>query len=84
VWSAGLFQRREAYSLAIVLAEALGIDECVRRVKIYGTDVDEEALREARTGLYPAKSLEALPENCGAVLRGERAQFVLRSTCAAG
>ena len=60
VWSAGCASGEEAYSLAIAFAEALGIDECAKRVKIYGTDVDEEALRDARAGLYPAKALEAL------------------------
>ncbi|HEY4458037.1 MAG TPA: CheR family methyltransferase [Pseudonocardiaceae bacterium] len=63
LWSAGCSTGEEAYSLAIVLAEALGIDECIRRVKIYATDVDEEALHEARTGTYPAKSLESLSED---------------------
>ncbi|RSM79269.1 chemotaxis protein CheR [Amycolatopsis sp. WAC 01375] len=61
IWSAGCSSGEEAYSLAIIFAEELGIEESTRRVKIYGTDVDEEALREARTGLYPAKSLEHLP-----------------------
>jgi len=80
VWSAGCSSGEEAYSLAIVLAEALGIDECVRRVKIYGTDVDEEALREARTGLYPAKSVEVLPEELRSrYFEANGAQFVLRS-----
>ncbi|MDC0768435.1 CheR family methyltransferase [Streptomyces sp. HD] len=60
VWSAGCSSGEEPYSLAIMFAEALGLDECLRRVKIYATDVDEEALREARSGLYPAKSLEPL------------------------
>jgi two-component system CheB/CheR fusion protein len=80
VWSAGCSSGEEAYSLAIVLAEALGIEECVRRVKIYGTDVDDEALREARTGLYPAKSLEAVPEELRRkYFEVNGAQFVLRS-----
>ena len=61
VWSAGCASGEEAYSLAIAFAEALGIDECAKRVKIYGTDVDDEALHEARAGLYPAKALEVLP-----------------------
>ncbi|EPH42776.1 hypothetical protein STRAU_4164 [Streptomyces aurantiacus JA 4570] len=61
VWSAGCSSGEEAYSLAIMFAEALGIEECLSRVKIYGTDVDEEALREARSALYSAKALEALP-----------------------
>jgi two-component system CheB/CheR fusion protein len=61
VWSAGCASGEEAYSLAIAFAEALGIDECAKRVKIYGTDVDEDALRDARVGIYPAKTLESLP-----------------------
>ncbi|ATL29215.1 CheR family methyltransferase [Streptomyces formicae] len=60
VWSAGCSSGEEPYSLAIMFAEALGIHECLKRVKIYATDVDEEALREARSGLYPAKALEPL------------------------
>ncbi|MBB4906854.1 CheR family methyltransferase [Actinophytocola algeriensis] len=62
VWSAGCSSGEEAYSLAIVLAEAIGIDEFVRRVKIYSTDVDDDALRKARAGAYEAKAVEALPE----------------------
>src|SRR5580658_6619762 len=61
VWSAGCAGGEEAYSLAIAFADALGIEECAKRVKIYGTDVDPEALRDARAGLYPAKALEAFP-----------------------
>jgi len=61
VWSAGCASGQEAYSLAIVFAEALGIEECAKRVKIYGTDVAEEALGDARAGLYPARALEPLP-----------------------
>ena len=61
VWSAGCSSGEEAYSLAIMFAELLGVDECISRVKIYATDVDEEALREARSGLYPSKELESLP-----------------------
>jgi two-component system CheB/CheR fusion protein len=60
VWSAGCSTGEEAYTLAMVLTEALGVDQFVQRVKIYSTDVDEEALRHARTGIYPAKALEEL------------------------
>ncbi|WP_069165228.1 CheR family methyltransferase [Nocardia altamirensis] len=60
IWSAGCSSGEEAYSLAIAFAEVLGIDDCVKRVKLYGTDVDEEALREARSGLYSAKALSPL------------------------
>jgi len=61
VWSAGCASGEEAYSLAMAFSEALGTEECAKRVKIYGTDVDHEALHDARIGLYPATALEALP-----------------------
>jgi two-component system CheB/CheR fusion protein len=61
VWSAGSSSGEEAYTLAMVLAEALGIEQFTRRVKIYSTDVDEDALRQARTGSYPAKAVDAVP-----------------------
>ncbi|WP_353942168.1 CheR family methyltransferase [Streptomyces sp. HUAS MG91] len=60
VWSAGCSSGEEAYSLAIMFAETLGLDEALQRVKIYGTDIDDEALRDARSGLYPARTLEPL------------------------
>jgi two-component system, chemotaxis family, CheB/CheR fusion protein len=62
IWSAGCSSGEEAYSLVMVLAELLGVAECMERVKVYGTDVDEEALREARAGLYPAKALEPVSQ----------------------
>ena len=48
MWSAGCASGEEAYTLAIVLAEALGDDAFRERVKIYATDVDEDALADAR------------------------------------
>ncbi|KND26262.1 CheR family methyltransferase [Streptomyces acidiscabies] len=79
VWSAGCSSGEEAYSMAMMFSEALGIEECLRRVKIYATDVDEEALREARSGLYTAKSLEALsPEVRDKYFEQNGAQFSFR------
>ncbi|MER6968812.1 protein-glutamate O-methyltransferase CheR, partial [Streptomyces halstedii] len=80
VWSAGCSSGEEAYSLAIMFAETLGLDEALHRVKIYGTDVDEEALREARAGLYPAKVLEPLaPELRDKYFEANGARFSFRS-----
>ncbi|GAB0102443.1 PAS domain S-box protein [Nocardia sp. JMUB6875] len=80
IWSAGCSSGEEAYSLAIAFAEVLGIDDCVKRVKIYGTDVDEEALREARSGLYSAKALEPLsPELRGRYFEPNGDKFLFRS-----
>jgi two-component system, chemotaxis family, CheB/CheR fusion protein len=57
VWSAGCASGEEAYTLAIVFAEVLGIDEFRRRVKIYGTDVDADALATARAATYDERAL---------------------------
>jgi two-component system, chemotaxis family, CheB/CheR fusion protein len=61
-WSAGCASGEEAYSLAMVLAEALGVDDFRDRVKIYATDVDEDALAQARQASYTADDLDAVPE----------------------
>ena len=62
VWSAGCASGEEAYSLAILFAEALGHEAYRERVKIYATDVDEEALATARQAAYSAKDLEAIED----------------------
>ena len=62
VWSAGCASGEEAYTVAIVLLEALGEEEFKQRVKIYATDVDDEALGEARAAIYPARSFEEVPD----------------------
>ena len=58
VWSAGCASGEEAYSVAIVLAEALGAGQFLERVKVYASDVDEEALNQARQATYSEKDLE--------------------------
>jgi two-component system, chemotaxis family, CheB/CheR fusion protein len=58
VWSAGCASGEEAYTLAIVLAEALGFESFRQRVKIYATDVDEEALGQARQASYSTRDLQ--------------------------
>ncbi|WP_205699342.1 CheR family methyltransferase [Conexibacter sp. SYSU D00693] len=61
VWCAGCASGEEAYTLAMVLAEALGEQEYRDRVKVYATDVDEEALAEARAATYTPKQVEGVP-----------------------
>jgi two-component system, chemotaxis family, CheB/CheR fusion protein len=61
IWSAGCASGEEAYTIAIVLLEAMGEEEFKRRVKIYATDVDEEALTEARAAVYPPEALKDVP-----------------------
>jgi two-component system CheB/CheR fusion protein len=61
VWSAGCASGQEAYTLAMILAEALGPESFRRRVKVYATDVDQDALTEARAASYGAKAVESIP-----------------------
>jgi two-component system CheB/CheR fusion protein len=80
IWSAGCSSGEEAYSLAILLAEALGDEDYLKRVKIYGTDVDEDALRTARAGHYPASALEMLSdERRGQYFEPNGSGFAFRS-----
>ena len=61
VWSAGCASGEEAYSVAMLLAERVGIEAARDRVKIYATDVDEEALAEGRRAIYTLKDLVGVP-----------------------
>lgn len=61
VWSAGCASGQEAYTLAMLFAEAVGPDALCHRVKIYATDVDEEALTQARQATYDTEDLEPVP-----------------------
>ena len=61
IWSAGCASGEEPFSIAMLLAEHLGLEEFARRVKIYGTDWDELALQQARRACYP-KDLPGVPE----------------------
>lgn len=60
-WSVGCASGEEAYTLAILLAEALGFEQFRNRVKIFATDVDEEALAQARQASYALAQIEAVP-----------------------
>jgi two-component system, chemotaxis family, CheB/CheR fusion protein len=60
IWSAGCASGEEACSLAILLAEALGIEQFRDRVKIYATDLDEEALTKARHASYAPRDMSGL------------------------
>jgi two-component system CheB/CheR fusion protein len=63
VWSVGCASGEEPYSLAMLFAEAMGVAEFCRRVKIYATDLDEEALKAARLATYHARDVEACRPN---------------------
>ena len=61
LWSAGCATGEEAYSLAILLSEALGDELSQFNIRIFATDLDNDAITFARRGIYPAVALANLP-----------------------
>ena len=62
VWSAGSAAGQEAYSMAMLLHDLMG-PAFRDAVKIYATDVDEEALNHARQASYGERELVGLPDH---------------------
>src|SRR5690606_31392754 len=57
-WIAGCASGEEAYSLAILLDEALTAANRPRNVKLFATDVHRFSLEVAAAGWYPATALQ--------------------------
>ncbi|MCV7421289.1 PAS domain S-box protein [Mycobacterium yunnanensis] len=62
IWSAGCASGQEAFTLAMILADDLDVEAFRHRVKIYATDLDEQALTHARAATYDAKAVASVPE----------------------
>lgn len=63
IWSVGCASGEEPFSIAMLFAEQLGRVEFCQRVKIYATDLDEDALKTARTAAYTAREIVNVPED---------------------
>lgn len=63
LWSAGCATGQEAYSLAILVLEALGDTLPSFLIKIFATDLDSAAVAFARRGLYSLGTIAHLPED---------------------
>jgi two-component system, chemotaxis family, CheB/CheR fusion protein len=63
VWCAGCASGEEPYTVAMVLARVMGDPAFKDRVKIYATDVDEDALDQARHGTYVPRQIEDVPHD---------------------
>jgi two-component system CheB/CheR fusion protein len=63
IWIAGCSTGEEAYSIAICLLEFLAARSTNLPIQIYGTDISESAIAQARTGFYtPAQVADISPE----------------------
>ena len=60
VWVPGCATGEEAYSIAILIAEALGTSAVQFRIQIFATDLDLNALAVARKGSYAESALADL------------------------
>jgi two-component system, chemotaxis family, CheB/CheR fusion protein len=54
VWVAGCATGEEAYSIAMLLADHARAMDAPPMIQVFATDLDEEAVRAAREGMYPA------------------------------
>jgi len=72
IWSAASSTGEEAYSIAMVLADTLGL----RKWEVFGSDLSTRVLDSARNGVYSMDRLELMDENLlkKYCLRGVRSQ----------
>ena len=63
VWVPGCASGEEAYSIAILVCEALGglSEVSSEKIQIFATDIDEAALQVARRGVYPVSAADDIP-----------------------
>ncbi|MEZ0536760.1 protein-glutamate O-methyltransferase CheR [Caldicellulosiruptoraceae bacterium PP1] len=57
IWSAACSTGEEPYSLAMLLSKFFPLKD----IKIFATDIDNDAISKAKQGIYVKKSLESLP-----------------------
>jgi chemotaxis methyl-accepting protein methylase len=62
-WAAACSTGQEAYSLAMLLADAARNMSDAPRIHIFASDIDEQALGVARAGLYPATIQDEVPQD---------------------
>jgi chemotaxis methyl-accepting protein methylase len=60
-WSPGCSTGEEAYSIAMMLHDELGLAAKKRDVQVFATDVNDQALEKAREGKYPGSIAADLP-----------------------
>ncbi|HEX8678331.1 MAG TPA: CheR family methyltransferase, partial [Chthoniobacterales bacterium] len=79
VWVAGSATGEEAYSIAMLLAEHAEKLESPPTIQIFATDIDEQAVQTARSGIYP-RTIEAdvSPERLGRFFEQDHGRYRIR------
>jgi two-component system CheB/CheR fusion protein len=80
VWVPGCATGKEVYTLAMVISQVLGHPAALAdHLKIFGTDLDEEALAVARRGVFPLSEAQAIPADLRSrFLEEEADQFTIK------
>ncbi|WP_321313775.1 CheR family methyltransferase [Halarcobacter sp.] len=63
VWITGCATGEEAYSVAIILYEALKRNNLSNKIQIFATDISSEAIKVARDGSYDINSVKNIKQN---------------------
>lgn len=63
IWVAGCATGEEAYSLAILLLENAATLQKRNTIKIFATDIDDDAIAIARTGIYTSSVVGEVPKH---------------------
>ena len=61
IWTPGCSSGEEAYSIAILMSEALARARPRPLVQIFATDIDEQMLQKARAARYPHSAVREVP-----------------------
>lgn len=62
IWVPACSTGEEAYTIAMLLRDALDASGLGTKVQIFGTDINERSIETARAGLYAAAAVESLPD----------------------
>ncbi len=62
IWIAGCSTGEEAYSMGMCLYEYLGDKTSNIKIQIFATDISEQAIAKARSGIYNKRQLEGVSE----------------------
>lgn len=86
IWVPGCATGEEAYGLVMCLLEALDGKEARPSIKVFGTDLSDDAIETARSGIYPETSVaEIAPERVArffeATEAGYRVARSVRDVC---
>lgn len=63
VWAPACSTGEEAYTLAVLFKDYMTKNNIIKDIKIFATDIDEESLTFAGSGLYPSNISADVPSN---------------------